>query len=135
MRKTMLRELELAIKKGEVPVAAIIIRNNQIVASAHNNVETNNDPLGHAEIIVIKKAAKKLKTWKLEDCELYVSLEPCEMCESIIKRARISKIFFFVDKKYKKSNSVLKQKIKLDDINEIIEKNIVQFFVKLRKNK
>lgn len=87
--------LDKALKHNEVPVAALIVKNNKIIARSYNKVEKNNSVLNHAEINVIKKANKKLKNWRLDECDLYVTLEPCEMCRSIIKKSRIKNIFYY----------------------------------------
>ena len=87
-----------AFKKDEVPVGAVIVKNNAIIAKSYNTREKNNDILGHAEINAIKKASKKLHTWKLDDCELYVTLKPCSMCEQIIKQSRLKKVYYLLDK-------------------------------------
>ena len=84
-----------AKKHNEVPIAALIVKNNKIISKAYNKVEKNNNVLNHAEILAIIKASKKIKNWRLDNCELYVSLEPCEMCKTIIKKARIKKIYYF----------------------------------------
>lgn len=86
-----------ALKINEVPVGAVIVKNGEIIARAYNKKEINNDPLGHCEILAIKKACKKLKTWRLNDCELYVTLEPCMMCLGAIIHARIKKVYFGVN--------------------------------------
>ena len=93
--KELNKLLDKAIKHNEVPVAALIVYNNKIIAKSYNKVEKNNSVLNHAEINVIKKANKILKNWRLDNCELYITLEPCEMCKSIIKKSRIKKIYFF----------------------------------------
>ena len=93
--KELNKLLDRAIKQNEVPVAALIVYNNKIIAKSYNKVEKNNSVLNHAEINVIKKANKILKNWRLDNCELYITLEPCEMCKSIIKKSRIKKIYFF----------------------------------------
>ena len=87
--------LDKAIKHNEVPVAALIVKDNKIIAKSYNKVEKNNSVLNHAEINVIKKANKVLNNWRLDDCELYITLEPCEMCKSIIKKSRISKVYYY----------------------------------------
>ncbi len=84
-----------AKKENEVPIAAIITNNNKIIAKAYNKVEKKHSVLNHAEIIAIKKANKKLKNWRLDDCNLYITLEPCDMCKSIIKKSRINNIYYF----------------------------------------
>ena len=87
--------LDKAIKHNEVPVAALIIYNNKIIAKSYNKVEKNNSVLNHAEINVIKKANKILNNWRLDGCELYITLEPCEMCKSIIKKSRIENVYYY----------------------------------------
>ncbi len=95
-----------AYKKGEVPVGAIIVKENKIISKAYNKVEKKRCALMHAELIAIKKASKKLKNWRLNDCSIYVTLEPCEMCINAIKAARIKKIYFSTQKENKISNKV-----------------------------
>ena len=92
-----------AYKKDEVPVSAVITINDKIIASAINNRESKNDILGHAETRVIRKASKKLKTWKLDELVLYTSLQPCKMCTEIIKASRIKKVYYF-SKSFKEIN-------------------------------
>lgn len=93
-----INEAKKAFKKGEVPIGAVIVKNNKIIAKAHNLVEIKNNALCHAEIIAIKKASKKLKNWRLSDCDLYVTLEPCDMCTGAIKNARINKVYYATKK-------------------------------------
>ena len=78
----------------EVPIGAVIVKNNKVIARAHNLKEKTNDPMGHAEILCIKKACKKVGDWYLKDCELYVTLEPCVMCAGAIINARIKKVYY-----------------------------------------
>lgn len=87
-----------AAKKNEVPVSALIVKNNKIIATAYNTRHKKNLILNHAEVIAIKKASHKLKTWHLNDCDLYVTLKPCTMCESIIKQSRLNKVYYILDK-------------------------------------
>ena len=87
-----LKEAKKAFKKGEVPVGAVIVHNNKIIAKGHNLRETTNDILKHAELIVIKKASKRLHDWRLENAVMYVTLFPCSMCASAIVSSRIKKI-------------------------------------------
>ena len=88
------KEAIKARDEDEVPVGAVIVKNGKIIARAHNKKEKNNDPMGHAEILCIKKACKKVGDWYLKDCELYVTLEPCIMCAGAIMHARIEKVFY-----------------------------------------
>lgn len=89
-----IKEAKKAIKKDEVPVGAIIVKNNKVIARGHNLRETSKDPTNHAEIVAIRKACKKLNDWQLVDCELYVTIEPCIMCSGAIIQSRISKVVY-----------------------------------------
>ena len=84
--KELNKLINKAIKKNEVPVACIITKDNKIIAKSYNKTVKTNNILDHAEIIAIKKASKKLHNWRLNDCTMYVSLEPCNMCKEIIKK-------------------------------------------------
>lgn len=83
-----------AATRGEVPIGAVIMRDGKIIASAHNLTETNNDPTAHAELLVIRYACEILKTPRLIDCDIYVTLEPCAMCAAAISFARIRRLYF-----------------------------------------
>jgi len=76
------------------PFGAVVVRKGKIIATGHNQVTSTNDPTAHAEIVAIREACKKLKTFQLDDCELYTSCEPCPMCLSAIYWARLKKIYF-----------------------------------------
>ena len=89
-----LEEARKAFQKAEVPVGALIVKEDQILSRAHNLKEQNNNLLGHAELLAIKKASEKLNSWRLESCKLYVSLEPCLMCIGAIVQARISQLIY-----------------------------------------
>lgn len=99
--KEAIKEAKKAEQKGEVPIGAIIVKDDKIVARAHNLRETKMNSLKHAEIIAIDKACKKLGNFRLEDCELYVTVEPCLMCAGAIVQSRIKKVYFGTpDEKY-----------------------------------
>lgn len=92
--KIALKEATKAYKHNEVPVGAIIVKNNKIISKAYNQREKKQNVMKHAEIIAIEKACKKLKTWHLDDCEIYITLEPCLMCCGAIDQSRIKKIYY-----------------------------------------
>ena len=92
--KAALTEAKKAYMIAEVPVGAVIVYNNKIIARGHNTRETNQSVLGHAEINAIKKASKKIGSWRLEDCDIYVTLEPCPMCSGAIIQSRIKNLYF-----------------------------------------
>ena len=92
--KIALIEAQKAYQKGEIPVGAVIVKNGEIIATAHNTREIENSCLGHAEINAINKACKVLNSWRLDDCELYVTLEPCPMCAGAIISSRIERTVF-----------------------------------------
>jgi len=91
--KEAIKEAREAFKKEEIPVGAVIVKNGKIIAKAHNVKESGKDATAHAEILAIKKACKKLNSWRLLDCDMYVTLEPCAMCAGALINARIRKIY------------------------------------------
>lgn len=119
-----------AYKKNEVPVAAIVVRKGKIISKAYNKRHSTNNPLNHAELIAINKACKKLKTWKLDDCDIYVTLKPCNMCLEVIKQARISNVYFFTDKT--KDINIKTNFFKICDSSNTFSKLLTNFFEKLR---
>jgi tRNA(adenine34) deaminase len=93
----MRRAIELAkeaAKLGEVPVAAVIVKDNKIIAEAHNRRELDKDPIAHAEVLAIKEAAKHIGDWRLEGCAMFVTLEPCAMCCGAMWLSRIEHCVF-----------------------------------------
>ena len=116
-----------AISDDEVPVSCIIIKENKIISYAYNSKIKNKSPLDPAEVIAIKKAAKKLKTWNLNDCELYVTLYPCDMCLSIINEARIKKVNYVLNRTKKINNTVKIEKMETME-EPILEQQLKDFF-------
>jgi len=86
-------EARKAASKGEVPIGAVIVRGDKVIAQAHNMRERKQNALYHAEILAINKACKRLKSWRLDDCVMYVTLEPCQMCMGAITNARIKTVY------------------------------------------
>lgn len=91
--KEALKEAKKAYEKQEIPVGAIIVKDNKIIARAHNLKEKYCDSTKHAEMLAISKASKKLGAWRLIDCDMYVTLEPCSMCAGAIIGARIRNLY------------------------------------------
>jgi len=143
--KEALKEAEKAYEKEEIPVGAIIVKDGKIIARAHNLKETRKSALEHAEILAIRKASKKLKSWRLLDCEMYVTLEPCTMCMGAIILSRIKKVYIgaldektgacgsFINLQEHKYNHEVE--IETGILKEECEYILKDFFKKLRKNK
>ena len=89
-----LEEAQQALRANEVPIGAVIVRNGRVIARAHNQREQLHDPTAHAEMIAITQAAEALRSWRLEGCTLYVTLEPCPMCAGAIVQARIPTLVY-----------------------------------------
>lgn len=89
-----LKQAEIAYELGEIPIGAVITQNGKIISSAYNRRETGKNALYHAELEAIHKACEKLEGWRLWNCELFVTLEPCPMCAGAIVNARIPKVYF-----------------------------------------
>ena len=116
---------EKAFELDEVPVGAVIVKDNQVIAKGYNRKEKKNSIFEHAELIAIRDAEKKLKNWRLEDCDIYVTLDPCPMCASAIKQSRISFVYSALEN-LDKENSQL--------IHKIFENNTINPFVSFESN-
>ncbi len=92
--KEAIKEAKKAELIDEVPIGCVIVRSDKIIARGHNVRETKQSPIGHAEIVAINKASKKLNSWRLEDCDIYITLEPCIMCSGAIIQSRIKNIYY-----------------------------------------
>ena len=141
-----IKEAKKAYKKLEVPVGAVIVKNGEIIARAHNLKETKFDTTKHAEILAIQKASKKLKSWRLLDCEMYITLEPCSMCAGAIINSRINKIYIgAMDEKTGAAGSKLNLfkdytfnhnvEVETNVMQDECEKLLKEFFKELRKLK
>ena len=144
--KAALKEASKAAEKLEVPVGCVIVKDGKIIARAYNEKETKLDTTKHAEILAIQKASKKLQAWRLIDCEMYVTLEPCAMCAGAIVNARIKKLYIGTkDPKTGAAGSVLnifkdyplnhKVEVEYDILQQECEKTLKEFFKQLRKSK
>ncbi len=142
--KDAIRQAKKAALIGEVPIGAVIVQNGKVIARGYNKRETKKNALLHAEVDAINKACKKLGGWRLPECEMYVTLEPCPMCMGAIISARIDKLFFGAyDKKSGACGSVC-------DISDLLPHSVIatggvmedecsallsDFFKNLRKSK
>lgn len=144
--KEALKEAKKAYKKEEVPIGVVIVKDNKIISRAHNEKELKNDTTEHAEIRAIKKASKKLNSWRLIGCEMYSTLEPCPMCAGAIIQSRIEKLYIgAMDEKTGAVGSKLnlledfsfnhKVKIEKGLLKEECTKILQDFFKELRKSK
>ena len=119
-----------ALKKSEVPIAALIIdENGKIISKAYNTRNIKQQTINHAEILAITKANKKLKSWRLNKCTLYITIEPCDMCKSVIKESRIQNVYYLLPRlpeknQYNKTifNKLKDMSEKEDKYQEIINK-------------
>lgn len=132
--KTLMKLAKRASSKNEVPVSAIIVKNDKIISKAFNKREQSHNVLAHAEVIAIKKASKKLKTWRLFDCDLYVTLKPCSICENIIKQSRIRNVYYLIDKPdtKKEYNKTKFSKMNICTYEQTYELILKNFFQKKR---
>ena len=89
-----LQQAALASRAGEVPIGAVLVHDHEVIAAGHNYREISQDPTAHAEMIVIRKAAERMQTWRLTETTLYVTLEPCPMCAGAIVQSRIARLVF-----------------------------------------
>lgn len=89
-----LLEAKKSFNEDEVPIGAVLVKDGQVIAKAHNKIEQKQQAIAHAEILAIEKASKKLKSWRLDGVEMYVTLEPCPMCAGAIVNSRIDKVYF-----------------------------------------
>lgn len=128
----LIKETNKAIIKDEVPVGCVITKKSKIISRGYNQKISKNDPTAHAEIVAIKKACKKIGSWNLNDCELYVTLKPCDMCLSVINEARIKKIYYIVDNIKNVNNNMIITKINNRKYEEFFSNTISTFFKKKR---
>ena len=144
--KEALKEAKKAYDKLEVPVGCVIVKDNKIIARGHNLKETKFDTTKHAELIAIQKASKKLHSWRLLDCDMYVTLEPCSMCAGAIINSRIKNLYIgALDEKTGAAGSVLNlfedytfnHKVNLEKgiLKQDCEIILKDFFKELRKIK
>lgn len=126
-----IKEAKKSLKTDDVPVGAVIVEKNKVISKAHNTKEKNKIVTKHAEIIAVEKACKKKKNWYLNNCEMYVSLEPCKMCMGAIEQARIKKVYYATSR-----DKESKLQTKLEKTPEYMKKSQIllkDFFENKRK--
>jgi tRNA(adenine34) deaminase len=130
-----LKMAKKALKCGDIPVGAVIVKDEKIIAKAYNQKEKTKDVTNHAEIIAIRKACKKIRDWRLDNCKLYVTLEPCQMCMNAILQSRIKTIIYATNNLNNKIsyNQVKLEKIKSLEIENESSKVLREFFQNKRK--
>lgn len=139
MDKYMAAAFKEALKaknQGDVPIGAVIVKNRKIIARAHNKKEKNKNATSHAELLAISKACKKNKSWHLDDCELYCTMEPCMMCCGAIMQSRIRKVFYLVkNDKFGCTQMIKNSKILCVELQDnMTMKNLLnEFFLNKRK--
>jgi len=128
-----IKEAYKAYNKEDVPVGAVIISRDHVISKAHNTKNITNNATNHAEILAISKACKKLGTWRLNDCTMYVTLEPCPMCYGAIIESRIKKVVYIADSDYDKLHVYNSKNLKMEKItNSKYIEDLTNFFKNLR---
>jgi len=141
-----LREAQRAFELGEIPIGAVLVKGSEIIAMAHNTRESENDPTSHAEMIAIREGAKRLRNWRLKECTLYLTKEPCVMCAGAMINARLGRLVFGCrDERYGAVTSVYtilsdgRLNHEVPFVSGVLEdecsKILKEFFKKLRGNK
>lgn len=129
--KEALDMAKISNNNDDFPVGAVLVKDNEIIAKGYNTREIDNNILGHAEINCIINASKILKSWKLQDCDIYVTLKPCSMCEEVIKQSRINNVFYLVEKPSSKKEYY---KTNFTNVGFIVKKEESEEYLKLLNN-
>lgn len=111
------KNAKIAYDLGEVPIGAVIVKNGEIISEAYNKKESMNCCTAHAEILAITEASKKLNNWRLENCDIYVTLDPCPMCASAIKQARIKNVYSALSNSDSNNKNIINEIFKSDSVN------------------
>lgn len=140
-----LEEAKKALLDNEVPIGTVIVKNDEIIARAHNTKEKNNCVLCHAELLAIQQASLFLNNWRLDECDIYITLEPCPMCASAIRQSRIRSVYYGISNQNLNNEYIINQIFNTVDNNRVVPKvencnngkcrEILQdFFAQKRKN-
>lgn len=118
--KLAYKEALKALKDDEVPVGAVIVKDGKVIAKAYNMKESKQCGVYHAEILAIMRACKKLSNWRLENCDIYITLAPCPMCASAIKQSRISNVYCGLSNSDSSTMNITKKILENNDINSSV---------------
>ncbi len=129
--KKAVEEATVAYNEGNVPVGAVIVNKDKIISFCHNKKNTENISVYHAEILCIIDACKKLNSWYLDDCDMYVTLEPCDMCKAAIAESRIKNVYYLLDSNYSDN---LNTNIKNINFNKIYDTEYAELLSNFFKN-
>ena len=116
-----LDEAKIAYNLNEVPVGAVIVKNNKVIAKAHNLKRSTNNVINHAEIISIIEASNYIGDWRLNECEMYVTLEPCPMCAGAIVQSRIKKIYIGTESNIKSNKEIINKILQNEESDHRVE--------------
>ncbi len=116
-----LEEAKIAFNLNEVPVGAVVVKNGEVIAKAHNLKRSTNNIVNHAEIISIIEASNYIGDWRLNDCEMYVTLEPCPMCAGAIIGSRVKKIYIGCESNIKSNKELIKKILQNKDADHFVE--------------
>ncbi len=122
-----IEEAKKAMMMNEVPVGAVLVKDNKVIARAYNQKELYNSVTKHAEILVVEKASVELNNWRLDGCDIYITLEPCPMCASAIKQARISNVYYGLSNKDLNNSNIMKAIFEKDSTNPKVNYNCGYF--------
>lgn len=135
---------EKAFENNEVPIGAVIVKNGDVISYGYNSKEGKQSVLEHAELIAIKEAEEKLHNWRLDDCEMYVTLDPCPMCASAIKQSRIKTVYSALNNLDDNNELIIKKIFETDRVNPSVSfksnydsersKNLLNAFFKKQRN-
>lgn len=129
------KEALKAYKNKEIPIGAIVVKNNKIIGRGYNKKEKLKDVTKHAEIIAIQKASKKIKNWRLNDCDLYVTLEPCTMCRGAIMQSRIRNVYYLISAEDNNTTALINDRTCYNQLEDEVNSLslLQQFFKEKRK--
>ncbi len=130
-----IKEAIKAYNNDEIPVGCVIVCNDKVISKAYNKKNRTNNATHHAEMLAISKACKKLNTWRLNDCDIYITLEPCNMCMGAIVESRIKNVYYLLNSNYYETFNNNKLKINVNKLEDIYKykEMMGNFFINKRK--